>query len=110
MLDFELARQRILDQVTPLGTELVPVGDADGRVLGADLVSEVDLPGFDYSAMDGYAVAAEDFSGTGPWQLPVTIEQRAGSAPLALTRGSTARIFTGAPLPNAADSVVMQED
>ena len=76
MLDFELARQRILDQVTPLGTELVPVADADGRVLAIDLVSEVDLPAFDYSAMDGYAIAAQDLTGSGPWLLPVELEQR----------------------------------
>jgi molybdopterin molybdotransferase len=110
MLDFELARQRILEQVTPLAGELVPVADADGRVLASDLVSEVDLPGFDYSAMDGYAVAARDLSGAGPWQLPVTLEQRAGAAALALAPQSAARIFTGAPLPSGADSVLMQED
>ncbi len=110
MLDFEQARRRILAEVTPLGTELVPVADADERVLGADLVSSVDLPSFDYSAMDGYAVAAADFEAAAPWRLPVTLEQRAGSAPLELARGQAARIFTGAPLPHGADAVVMQED
>lgn len=110
MLDFDSARRRMLEQVTPLGTELVPVADADGRVLGADLVSELDLPGFDYSAMDGYAVLASDFGGAGPWTLSVTIEQRTGHAPLELAAGAAARIFTGAPLPRGADSVVMQED
>jgi molybdopterin molybdotransferase len=110
MLTFEVARARILSQVTALGTENIPLDEADGRVLGADLVSEVDLPGFDYSAMDGYAVTAADFSGSGPWQLPVTLEQRAGDAPRQLARASAARIFTGAPLPAGADAVVMQED
>jgi molybdopterin molybdotransferase len=110
MLDFELARQRILELVTPLPTELIPVADADGRVLGVDLISGVDLPSFDYSAMDGYAVAASDLSGPGPWQLRVSIEQRAGAIALELQAGTSARIFTGATLPRGADSVVMQED
>jgi molybdopterin molybdotransferase len=110
MLDFDGARQRMLEQVTPLATELVPTTEADGRVLGADLVSHIDLPGFDYSAMDGYAVAAADFTGMGPWQIPITLEQRAGSVPLTLAAGAAARIFTGAPLPQGADTVVMQED
>ncbi|HKY37707.1 MAG TPA: gephyrin-like molybdotransferase Glp, partial [Polyangiaceae bacterium] len=110
MLDFELARQRILEQVTPLPAELIPIHDADGRVLAADLVSPIDLPSFDYSAMDGYAVAAGDLAGKGPWRLTVSIEQRAGATPLELASCATARIFTGAPLPRGADSVVMQED
>jgi len=110
MLDFELARQRILAEVKPLAREFVSVDEADGRVLSEDLRSSVDLPPFDYSAMDGYALRAADFGGTGPWQLPVSAEQRAGGSGLALAAGTAARIFTGAPLPDGADSVVMQED
>lgn len=110
MLDFELARARILEQVQPLASELVPVADADGRVLSEDLVSGVDLPPFDYSAMDGYAVSSSDFGGTGPWQLVVSSEQRAGAAPEKLLAGTTARIFTGGALLAGADAVVMQED
>jgi molybdopterin molybdotransferase len=110
MLDFELARRRILAEVKPLGSELVPVDDADGRVLSEDLRSSLDLPPFDYSAMDGYAVRAADFSGAGPWQLPVSVEQRAGANGPALDAGTAARIFTGAALLDGADSVIMQED
>ncbi len=110
MLDFELARQRILEQVKPLDSELVPVAEADGRVLSEDLLSGVDLPPFDYSAMDGYAVRVADFSGTGPWRLPVSAEQRAGGGAQGLVAGSAARIFTGAPMLDGADSVIMQED
>lgn len=110
MLDFELARQRILAEVEPLTSELVPVDEADGRVLSEDLCSSVDLPPFDYSAMDGYAVRAADFGGAGPWQLPVSAEQRAGGSGQTLARGTAARIFTGAPLLEGADSVIMQED
>jgi molybdopterin molybdotransferase len=110
MLDFEQARARILEQVQPLSGELVPVADADGRVLSEDLVSNVDLPPFDYSAMDGYAVSTADFSGTGPWQLSLSAEQRAGAPLQKLVAGSAARIFTGAVLLDGADAVVMQED
>ncbi len=110
MLDFELARQRILEQIKPLATELVPVADADGRVLSEDLLSDVDLPPFDYSAMDGYAVRAADFDGAGPWRLRVSAEQRAGGGAQSLLAGSAARIFTGAPMLDGADSVIMQED
>ena len=110
MLDFELARQRILAEVKPLASELVPVDAADGRVLSADLRSSVDLPPFDYSAMDGYAVRAADFTGAGPWSLPVSAEQRAGESGQTLPAGTAARIFTGAPLLIGADSVIMQED
>jgi molybdopterin molybdotransferase len=110
MLDFERARLHILEQVKPLPSELVPVGEADGRVLAEDLVSSVDLPAFDYSAMDGYAVRAADFSGAGPWRLPVTLEQRAGAGVQSLSAGAAARIFTGAQLLEGADSVIMQED
>lgn len=110
MLDFEVARARILDQAKPLATELIPTADADGRILAQDLSSEVDLPPFDYSAMDGYAVRAADFDGPGPWQLPVSGEQRAGESGQRLAAGSAARIFTGAPLLEGSDSVIMQED
>ncbi len=110
MLDFELARQRILEQVKPLDSELVPVAEADGRVLSEDLLSGVDLPPFDYSAMDGYAVQAADFSGTGPWRMRVSAEQRAGGGAQSLMAGSAARIFTGAPMLDGADTVIMQED
>ena len=110
MLDFELARQTILALVKPLPSELVPVDDADGRVLAEDLRSSVDLPPFDYSAMDGYAVRAADFTGTGPFRFSVSAEQRAGESGQSLAPGTAARIFTGAPLLAGSDSVIMQED
>jgi molybdopterin molybdotransferase len=109
MLEFEQARQLILDAATPLGSELVALDDADGRVLAEDVVSSVDLPPFDYSAMDGYALAGA-LAGPEPWRLSVAFEQAAGSAPGNLRAGDAARIFTGAPLPHGADRVVMQED
>lgn len=109
MLDFEVARARILERAKTLAAELVATTDADGRILAEDLVSDVDLPPFDYSAMDGYAVRSEDFPGAGPWELPVSGEQRAGESGQRLLPGNAARIFTGAPLLEGADSVIMQE-
>ena len=110
MLEFELARQRILDLVKPLSSELIPTAEADGRVLSEDVSSEVDLPPFDYSAMDGYAVRAADFAGAGPFRFVVSAEQRAGESGLQLAPGTAARIFTGAPMLEGADSVIMQEE
>lgn len=109
MLDFEAARARILEQAKPLASEVVPTADADGRILAQDLISDVDLPPFDYSAMDGYAVRSADFAGAGPWQLPVSAEQRAGESGKELPPGSAARIFTGAPLLEGSDCIIMQE-
>lgn len=110
MLDFELARQRILDLTKPLPSELIEVAEADGRVLYEDVTSDVDLPPFDYSAMDGYAVRAADFASSGPYRFTVSAEQRAGESGARLTPGTAARIFTGAPLLVGADAVIMQED
>jgi molybdopterin molybdotransferase len=110
MLSFEDAFRRMLSLVLPLAAERVALDDACGRVLAEEVVSPVDLPPFDYSAMDGYAVRTRDFSGIGPWRLPVLGESRTGAAPAPLTAGHATRIFTGAELPAGADAVVMQEN
>lgn len=110
MLSFEEALARILALGSPrLPTETTLIDDIDGRILGEDLVSPVDLPRFDYSSMDGYAVATRDF-GAVPARLPVHGESKTGVVPDALAAGSTMRIFTGAGLPAGADAVVMQEN
>lgn len=109
MLSRSEARERILSTVSRLETERVSVFDAVGRVLDETVVARRDLPAWDNSAMDGYAVrAAEALAGA---TLPVSDEIPAGDAgdrPLA--PGTVARIFTGAPVPPGADSVVMQEN
>jgi molybdopterin molybdotransferase len=88
----------------------VAVDAALGRVLAEDVASPVDLPPFDHSAMDGYAVALASFGGDGPWSLPVRGESRTGDGlDGALDAGAARRIFTGAPIPLGADAVVMQE-
>lgn len=86
--------------------EYVDLGDALGRVLAEPVQADVDVPSFDNSAMDGYAVRAADLPGT------LTVSQRipAGAPAEALQPGTAARIFTGAMMPLGADTVVMQED
>lgn len=110
MLDFDAARERVLQAAQPLGKERVPVWSADGRVLAEDVRAGGPWPSFDHSAMDGYAVRAADFSGSGPWTLPLSAHHRTGHGTTPLTPGTTARIFTGAQIPEGADSVVIQED
>ncbi len=87
--------------------EEVALADADGRVLAEPLVAGLDLPPWDNSAMDGYALRLADWNGE-----PLVVSQRiqAGSAPGPLQPGTCARIFTGAPLPEGADTVEMQEN
>ncbi len=98
----------LLAQVQPVSSrETVPTALAAGRVLAADLISPVDVPPADNSAMDGYALRAADAGQALP--LPVTQRIPAGSVPQPLASGEAARIFTGAQLPPGADSVVMQE-
>lgn len=109
-LGFDEARAAILWGVRVLSSERVPLVDAAGRVLAMDLVAPGPLPPFDYSAMDGYAVATADVEGKGPWALPVLGESSAGKAAPALPRLTACRIFTGAPIPHGADAVVMQEN
>ena len=89
-------------------TETVPTLDALGRVLAADVVSELDVPPMHTSAMDGYAVRVADLT-HGERRLPVSQRVAAGQSPQPLAEGTAARIFTGAPVPPGADAVVMQE-
>ncbi len=108
------ARWLVLEGAAPLPAEVVASSAALGRVLAVQVVSGRTLPPADCSAMDGYAVRAADLAAatrTTPSRLPLAFEVPAGgSAPRALRPGEVARIFTGAPLPGGADSIVMQED
>ena len=106
LISLDDALATLLAQIAPLaGTETLATADARGRVLAADLVSPVDVPPADNSAMDGYALRAADAS----LALPVTQRIPAGSVPQPLPPGEAARIFTGAQVPPGADTVVMQE-
>lgn len=110
MLPFETALERVLALAQTSDEENIPLAEAVGRFLCADLASDRALPPFDYSAMDGYAVRCEDFSGAGPWQLPMSGESRAGKPNAGVAPNTTCRIFTGGALPAAANAVVMQEN
>ena len=106
LISLDDALATLLAQVEPLaGTETLATADARGRVLAADLVSPVDVPPEDNSAMDGYALRAADAT----QDLPVAQRIPAGSVPKPLSAGEAARIFTGAQIPPGADTVVMQE-
>lgn len=113
MLSVSVARQKILDAVTPLGAERIFVPEALGRALSSPIVSARDLPGADNSAMDGYGVRAidvENASAGAPVRLPLVGEQRAGGVALgAVPPGHAARIMTGAFLPAGVDAVIMRE-
>ncbi|WP_192814250.1 molybdopterin molybdotransferase MoeA [Pseudomonas fluorescens] len=106
----EVALERLLEMAnaTPiLQRERLPLALAQGRVLAEDLVSTLDLPPWPNSAMDGYALRLADWKGE-----PLAVSQRifAGQAPEPLALGTCARIFTGAPVPDGADCVEMQEN
>ncbi len=90
-------------------TESVPVLDALHRVLAAPLVSSINVPPADNSSMDGYAVNSKDVAVEGDIRLPVSQRIPAGSVGETLKPGTAARIFTGAPIPEGADTVIMQE-
>lgn len=106
----EDALAQLLTQAHPLsGTESVSTFDADGRVLARELVSPLQVPPQDNSSMDGYAVRAAEVADEGA-AFPVSQRIPAGSAAHALQPGTIARIFTGAPVPDGADAIVMQED
>ncbi len=87
--------------------ENLPLAEAEGRVLATDLVASLDLPPWPNSAMDGYALRKADWQGE---PLPVSQRIFAGHAPQPLQPGTCARIFTGAPVPEGADCVEMQEN
>ncbi len=114
MIELETALDRILALVRCVGVERVQLAQAHGRYLGGALISEVDLPAFDNSAMDGFAVRAEDVSQASR-QNPVTLKLigrvAAGETPATpVSSGTCVRVFTGSPIPEGVDAVVMQED
>jgi molybdopterin molybdotransferase len=104
---------RILGTVRRLPGIDIGLLDAHGCVLAADVASDVDLPGFPNSAMDGYVVRAADVAGASedtPAHLPVVGDIAAGNTKaLSLAPGQSMRIMTGAPVPRGADAVVMVE-
>jgi molybdopterin molybdotransferase len=114
MLELEDAVERILSTLPPVQAETVPLPEASRRVLVEGLIAPINLPVFDNSAMDGYAVRAEDLQGASsksPVDLRLIGRVAAGETfSSTVLPGTCVRLFTGSPLPKGADAVLMQED
>ena len=107
MPGFEEARRLILERVSRVGTEEVALSEASGRVLAEEVRAPRDMPAWDNSAMDGFALRAADCAAAGPAGLAVAGFLPAGEAATArLAPGTAIRIMTGAPLPAGADAVL----
>ena len=111
MFSFEEARQRVLEGVEPIAErEQLAVKSTLGRILADAVRSPLDIPPLPNSARDGYALRSADLGSTGSVHLRVVVEVPAGQyCDTEIKTGEAARIFTGAPLPPGADTVVMQE-
>lgn len=114
MLTYEEALARVLGALPPARSEQVPVPDAAGRCLLAAVTSPLDLPPFDNSAMDGYAVRAADVAkANAEHPVPLRLLGQVGAGEVFQGHvgvQTCVRLFTGTPLPAGADAVVMQED
>lgn len=113
-ISVEEAREIVLSSVERMGSERLHIMDSLGRVLAEEIVSRLNLPPFDNSAMDGFALRADDIKSAShedPVSLQIIEELSAGVLPSAKVEFGTAiRIMTGAPLPKGADSVLRVED
>lgn len=114
MLALEDAQQRVLSAAQPLGAEMVSINEAIGRVANENIPAPIDLPPFENSAMDGYAVRAQDLTALRP-ENPVGLRLigRVAAGEVfdgQVDAGQCVRLFTGSPLPPGANAVVMQED
>jgi molybdopterin molybdotransferase len=113
MISADQALQIVLENVAPLGVERVPILDALGRVLAENISSSRDIPGFDNSAMDGYAVRAADLakaSEASPVRLAVVETVGAGQMPTrGIVAGQAVRTMTGAPIAEGADTIIPVE-
>lgn len=110
-LEVDVALAQVLAHCRSLGCESVSLSQARGRVLATDVVAGDDLPAFDNSAVDGYAVRSADLrsAADAPVTLPLAARIAAGDRTVPLPEGHTAAIMTGAPVPLGADAVVMLE-
>jgi len=114
MITVEEALDKILSYIEPLGFEKVSILDALGRVIAEDMIAPRDLPPYDNSGMDGYAVRYEDVqnaSQKNPGRLEVIEDLRAGFiSEKTVLKGQAIRIMTGAPIPNGANTVIPVEE
>jgi molybdopterin molybdotransferase len=111
----EEAQKIILNSVSPLGFEDVPIIEAFNRVLYEDIISDIMVPPLDNSAMDGYAVIADDTHGASRekpklFQITGEIQSGASATGKKVSKGTAIRIMTGAPIPEGADAVIQLED
>ena len=113
MLSVHEAQQRILSYFSKTEETSIPLIQSEGHILAQNCVADIDLPPFDNSAMDGFAVIFQDIIGASsenPVTLKVVADIPAGSkSEVVLSRGMAARIMTGAPIPSGADTVIMVE-
>jgi len=109
MLSFEEARNLILSNVIPMEAEEVTIPDSLGRVTAEDVIAPMNLPSFDNSAMDGYAVHVADCSRFAPLTVSGYIPA-GGTAIAKVLPGNAVRIMTGAPVPSGCDAIVPLED
>ena len=110
MISVQEALDKILADLSPVDTEVVAITEADGRVLAEDIVARRTQPPTALSAMDGYAVKFTEIDKF-PLALEVVGEAPAGGAyDGVVTEGQTVRIFTGGPIPDGADTIIIQED
>jgi len=114
MISVKEAIEKILATIDPLGLERINILDSLGRIIGEDIIAKRDIPPTDNSAMDGYALRAEDTWGASA-QNPITLEIvediPAGAVPQKkIGLGQAARIMTGAPIPEGANAVLRVED
>jgi molybdopterin molybdotransferase len=114
VITVEKALDKVLSSIQPLGSEKVSILEALGRVIAEDIYANRDIPPFNNSGMDGYAVRSEDIQNASPKhpvQLEVIEDLPAGFVPKKrVERGKAIRIMTGAPIPEGADTVVPVED
>ena len=114
MLSVEEALQKILAEINVLEPETAPIIETLGKVLAEDIISDINVPPLDNSAMDGFAVRSEDTkgaSGKTPITLKVTDTVLAGGiSKNEVVPGTAIRIMTGAPIPSGADSIIQFED
>src|SRR5574340_530806 len=111
LLSVAEARERILSQMKAVSTETLPLSECADRVLAQDIPAPSDLPLFDNSAMDGFAIRADDLVDFANTSLHVVADIPAGSAQsISINKGEAARIMTGAPMPGGADAVIPVED
>ena len=111
--DYEQARDLLLATVQPIGKEMVPLSQCGGRILAQDLIAQENVPAFDRSPYDGYALRAADTAAASkdtPVTLRILEEIPAGAVPTkTVTAGTAVKVLTGAPIPEGADAVIMYE-